>query len=581
MSTTRVRVDGEDAVLADVAVDDAWNLVERFSTLVRDSGSKDEQTAIASITAHLDEWGVPYELHAPELLISLPGRAEFVVDGESMRAKTPSMAADTPPEGITAPLVYEATGFATSLEDIFKPYASSSVEVADRIVVCEGQPMGGKTRELEQRGALGVVFVSPGERIHEGIVTTIWGSPDVTSWERKPRIPVVSIARPDGAALIERLVAGEQPMATLVAEHDDGYREIPVLVATIPGGIEPERFVLVHGHVDSWYVGVGDNATGDATLLEVARILWRHRDKLTRSVRVAWWSGHSHGRYAGSTWYAEAFAHDIERNCIAHVNCDSPGCRDADAYESIMWMAEAAEFGSRCVSDFTGMAGRGIAPVRGGDISFNNLGISTLYMLTSHMSQEEVARRGWYGVGGCGGNLEWHAEDDLMHVADPDVLLRDMRLYVGTVLRLASLPVHPFAFGATLAQIEEALKGYEAALGAEFATFERERALLGELGGMLDALAERAAALESTSDARAINDALLTIGRRLVRILYTTGGVYRQETADHVPALPEVARAVSAAASMPVGVIRTDLARSRNRLVGALLECREAVAQVI
>jgi len=88
---------------------------------------------------------------------------------------------------------------------------------------------------------------------------------------------------------------------------DTGWRRIPVLVAEIPGNRVPDEFVLLHGHLDSWHVGVGDNATGDATMLELARVFWQHRDDLTRTVRIAWWSGHSHGRYAGSTWYADTF----------------------------------------------------------------------------------------------------------------------------------------------------------------------------------------------------------------------------------------------------------------------------------
>ena len=31
--------------------------------------------------------------------------------------------------------------------------------------------------------------------------------------------------------------------------------------------------MLLHGHLDSWHIGVGDNLTGDATMLEVARVL--------------------------------------------------------------------------------------------------------------------------------------------------------------------------------------------------------------------------------------------------------------------------------------------------------------------
>ena len=38
-------------------------------------------------------------------------------------------------------------------------------------------------------------------------------------------------------------------------------------------------------------------------------------------------------RYAGSAWFADAFALDLDENCVAQVNCDSPGRRWADVYE--------------------------------------------------------------------------------------------------------------------------------------------------------------------------------------------------------------------------------------------------------
>ena len=63
------------------------------------------------------------------------------------------------------------------------------------------------------------------------------------------------------------------------------------LAAEIEGAEFPDEFVLFHGHLDSWHVGIGDNATGDATLLELARVFWNHRDNLKRTLRVAWWSG--------------------------------------------------------------------------------------------------------------------------------------------------------------------------------------------------------------------------------------------------------------------------------------------------
>ena len=137
----------------------------------------------------------------------------------------------------------------------------------------------------------------------------------------------MAVNNPDGQQLIEQARSG--CLATLTCDVTEGWFRSPIPVVTIPGRSEPETFVLLHGHYDSWDYGIGDNAVGDATLLEVARVLWKHRDHLERSVRIAWWPGHSTGRYAGSTWFADRFAIDLYENCIAQINCDSPGCRSA------------------------------------------------------------------------------------------------------------------------------------------------------------------------------------------------------------------------------------------------------------
>ena len=50
---------------------------------------------------------------------------------------------------------------------------------------------------------------------------------------------------------------------------------MPVATITPPNG--SDEYALVGGHVDSWHIGANDNAAGDATLMELARIA--HADK--------------------------------------------------------------------------------------------------------------------------------------------------------------------------------------------------------------------------------------------------------------------------------------------------------------
>ena len=173
-----------------------------------------------------------------------------------------------------------------------------------------------------------------------------------------------------------------------------------VPVATIPGAEEPDKFVLVHGHYDSWDVGVGDNATGDATLLELARVLWQHRGGLRRSVKLAWWPGHSTGRYAGSTWFTDAFALDLDRNCLAQINCDSPGCRWATSYHETRSFTRdvPASPPTRSATSCPTPSSRPVRPPQAGDYSFNNIGLPSFFMLSSTMPNsvargEELLRR--------------------------------------------------------------------------------------------------------------------------------------------------------------------------------------------
>ncbi|MFQ8815571.1 MAG: M28 family metallopeptidase [Sutterella wadsworthensis] len=82
---------------------------------------------------------------------------------------------------------------------------------------------------------------------------------------------------------------------------------------------------MVTGHVDSWGLGALDNASGNACAVELARILAPLASDMRRSVRFVLWSGHSHGRYAGSTAWCDAHFEELERHCLLNVNSDCLG----------------------------------------------------------------------------------------------------------------------------------------------------------------------------------------------------------------------------------------------------------------
>ncbi len=570
----------QKSALSDVTLDEPWSLVEHFSTLRREHPD-DVRTAAGEIVARLRKHGVPVEVHDPELFLSLPGKATVHAGGAAFRAKPMAMSAAYP-GGRTAPLAYVPARYARGTDELFSRnlVEDADLDLAGKFVVTEGYGMPGKVAVFEARGALGMIAVNAGRNAHWGICTTIWGTPDLRDLPRKPKIAVVAVNNPDGQKLIELARAGES--ASLSTQVVEGWFRSPIPVVTITGAEEPDPFVLLHGHYDSWDVGVGDNAVGDATLLEVARVLWKNRAALKRSVRIAWWPGHSTGRYAGSTWFADRFAIDLYENCVAQINCDSPGCRWATAYRHISWMEETETFAQDVIRDVTGQDAFGERPHQAGDYSFNNIGISSFFMLLSTMPDELREQLGYYAVGGCGANIEWHTEEDLMPIADREVLHRDIQIYLAAVMGAANATIAPFDFSRTLRGFQSTLDRYQGTAGYHF-DFAPARDAVTELQAALRDFGEFAQDLADqpvgSTAVRRANQAIRRLARLLVPVNYTRGPEFFHDPAEPIPPLPDLSAAMELPNAAPddVGFFVAHLTRGQNRLVAALRDARRVV----
>lgn len=551
----------EAEVFAAISDAEPRALVNRFAELVRETGTEDERLAAEYISDRLGRLGIQHEVHRPTLFISRPRPSSLTVDGRAYRAKTPAMAPSTDGRELTGPLVYVETGYAADTAGIFDT-AEVHADLRGKIALTDGLPMPAKVKQLTDNGALAAVFVMPGEGIHEGICTTIWGAPDLDNWGAQPTLPIVSVAHGDGQALIAALRGGARLAASVATRLETQWEPCPVVVAEIPGTDDPERFVLLHGHYDSWHQGIGDNATGDALLLEVARVLAaRGSGRLRRTLRIAWWPGHSTGRYAGSTWYADRFALDLAANAVAQVDCDSPGCRWATEYRGLACMAALYPMTAAAVRDATGLASTRERPNRAGDYSFNNLGLPATLMLSSTMPEAVARAHGYYPVGGCGGNIAWHTEHDLLDIADFGNLVRDARVYAAVVMRLCNAPVHPIDLGAELDEAAAALAAYRAAApGLDLAAVDAAA------GRLRQAVAGWAAG----GDAEARNAAMRRASRLVVRSNYARLDPFRQDPALEVPPLPDLEPALRlpklAAASHEAHVTATHLMRGANRV---------------
>ena len=559
----------ESALIADARIADAWSLVERFSTMRR----QDPHEAAAAgeeIARRLAALGLPVSIHRPRLYLAVPKAANVELDGLRFAAR-PAQLAATAPCGLTAPLVFVENpvapplGWTRNTAALFGPRydpAPGMPDVRGRIVVFRGMILAEKILGFAALGAAGVIAVNPGPDMHWGSGSAIWGTPDLDDLPARTPIPGCAVSRPDGNALIAAAARGAS--ATLTTAVEEGWFDQVLPEVRIPGTTEADRFVLLHGHYDSWDVGVGDNATGSACLLEAARTIHAHRARLRRGVRICWWPGHSTGKFAGSTWYADTFARDLARGCVTHLNCDSPGCRDATDYPTIPWMAENRAFVTEAVRDVTGKAAGGKRPTQSSDFSFNNLGISGCFSASSRIPAVEVERRGWYFVMGNGGNTAWHTDRDQLEVADPDVLLTDLRLYALAAFRLATRDAVPLEPLALVAELLGHLERYAEAAGARFDFAPARDALQG--------VATKLAAFENGAPTPAVATAVrVAVLRHLVPLDYTRGTRYRRDIGLPAPPLTHLAAAAELHRYPPeaLGFALATLTRGQNHVVAA------------
>ncbi len=560
------RIEAAMAQVSDVA---PWALVEHFATFPRWKPADVAESA-QDIARRLAAVGVPCDLLDANLYLSIPYEASVEAAGITYAAK-PLAYARSIPEGLTGVLVHVPGTLAASTASFYDKNRQNEADAAEtrlrgKIVLTDGFANPQKVLEFQQKGAIGVIAVNPGVDRHWGICSSIWGTPDLDGLPRKPMIPVAAVSNPDGAVLVA--LAQQGGSVTLKTRLEEGWFASPVPVVTIPGAEEPEKFVLLHGHYDSWDVGVGDNATGDATMLEIARVLWANQGDLRRSVRIAWWPGHSTGRYAGSAWFADTFAIDLDENCVAQVNCDSPGCRWADVYENVAWMSEAEGFCKDVIRAATGQESHGERPLRAGDYSFNNIGLTSFFMLSSTMTEEKRREMAYYTVGGCGGNIAWHTENDILEIADKDVLLRDIKLYLAAVMSVANAPLLPFDWRRTVAEFNATVAKYAQGAGAEAGLLAPVTAALESLAMTLETFY---AAAPTLPQARA-NEVIQGLARILVPLNYTRGPRFTHDPALPVPALPQIAVAgqIVGLPDSERGFARTQLVRGVNRTVAAL-----------
>jgi Peptidase family M28 len=561
------------ALAEDLTADRLLELTRNISQEVRLSGTEEELRSAKYVKGVLEAAGVETMLTFHDAYISLPGPAEIRVGDEKFACITHSFA---PPSG--------PDGAAGELADIPSPASAADGRVRGKVAILDGLAMTGWVAAVEAGGAVAEIFVN-GDLTHEMIVSGVWGSPGMAERHRYPKIPVVSVTSDVGKKLRERLRAGPVEVRVF-SEVDTGWRKTPLLIGNVkaPG---TDDFVLLSGHLDSWHLGAMDNGGANALMCEAARIFASQRDRLRRGLRVAFWSGHSHGRYSGSAWYADTHWRELRDHCVAHVNVDSIGGMGATVLTEGVAMASTRSVGAEAIAQVAHAEFEGARNGRAGDQSFVALGVPSLWMSLSEqpMSDHPTARAlssatGNTRSGGLG--WWWHTVEDTIDKLDPDFLLRDARIYVIALGRLLGEPLLPLSAAAEAGELVDRLEELDSAakgrldLKTTVVAARKARAA----GTRLDQWRNSQSSAAGGVSAGVFNKAVARFLQGLVVANYSAYGPYGQDPAAGMKPLPQLDPVRTLAGLDPdsdeAHLMTVDLVRARNRVEDLILQATEA-----
>ncbi|HMA44655.1 MAG TPA: transferrin receptor-like dimerization domain-containing protein [Gemmatimonadales bacterium] len=429
----------------------------------------------------------------------------------------PTFNAYSPDGDVTAELVYVNYG---RPED-YRVLDSLGISVKGKIVIARyGQSWRGiKPKVAAEHGAVGCLIYSdprddgyyvddvypsgpmrPASGVQRGSVMdmpTYPGDPLSPGWasiaggRRLPlaeaatleKIPVLPIGYGDALPLLRTLagpVAPESWRGALPITYHIGpgtaqahlalsfeWRNRPLydVIATIPGAVWPDQWVIYGNHHDAWVNGAEDPISGQAALGETARAVasllktgWRP----ARTIVFAAWDGEEWG-LLGSTEWAEAHADELRTKAVAYYNSDT---NDAG------WIETA---GSHALEQFISEVAR--------DVTDPLTGKSALQARLDHQraqrAQRDTSRDTTFTLGALGSGSDYTAFVD--HLGVPSVDVRyggaahrgiyhsiydsytfyerfldtgyvygatEARTMATAILRMADAPLLPFEFGA-------------------------------------------------------------------------------------------------------------------------------------
>jgi hypothetical protein len=580
-----------DDILREISVDDTWERLEHITGEIpsRLAGSTNARRMAEYADQEFRKGGLDSRIDEFPGLVSFPEPATIqVLAPESFVIEGHTLAQSLSTDGLEGELVDVGRGAEADYEgrDVHGmitlseyPYAPARHE---------------KALVAWRHGATAQIFANWGdeecEAVAFGSIKSPWGNPTPEALEREmPQIVGISISRVDGIRL-KRLCERGPVRVRISARAENGWHQLSMTSAEF-GAQGDREFLLVGGHMYSWFgPQATDNGSGDACILELARVFKRHEGELRRGLVAALWMGHETGTMISSSRFADVNWDRLRHSCVAYLQIDQPGIAQSSVWhvsstdDIQRYAVRAAE---EMVGDIPVKWGR---QSKNGDSSFFGVGLASLAGETV-FSDEEIQRTAL-------ANLGWfhHSIHNTLDKLDKDLLATHLRVYANWMWGLLTDPILPHEYAPLGRRFVERLAEFAAYdvpaidLAGAVAQAQTFQALAEQLDAAATTWRQRLQDGSADGDAAAarLNQAKLKLSRVLVPIASTAVGPYGQDRYGHawqtqmIPSLvPYPQLAGSDRQSEAFQTWWVAMVRARNRVVDALALASDIVRPVL
>ena len=472
----------------------------------------------------------------------------------------------TKPEGELFDLVYVGDGSYQAYEGL---------DVTGKMVLVEvsyAPPVPEKARIACEMGAAGIMCMNWGndeEVICRRGLKAVWGNPTESNFHNIPDIVGVGVTRGAGLKLKTWCQQGKAVQVKVTAIADRTWSQVHQPQGILRGNGKRDEFLLVCSHLDAWKPGVTCNATGNATTLEICRILSRHREELDRDIYFVFWDGHEVAEAAGSTWFVDNYWDLLNKKCIGYTHIDSTGVRETELFE-IKASEELLDFAkANAKAVLPQMPLRAMSLKKIGDQSFMGIGVPSITQRISftqeYMDHAHGATLGWWN----------HTKEDGLDKCDPDILVEDTQASIQVIYDLATTDLLPYDFTEKLAQFRRKAEQLAEQYGKHL-----------DFSDLLDNLTQAEQAVLQVQGKKELcqgksvqlyNDFVKAVSRQITNVTMTYTDKYSQDSYGYsklsapIPLFADLPRLEALSPeSLEYGLIQTQLIKNKNRINDSL-----------